>query len=87
MSQLQCEADGCKPVTDTKERGNTMHKRYSIEKTFSRDDGGWYCEVIDRATGATVYTTDVYLTSREALADAQGWRVANNPCDCPACRK
>lgn len=45
----------------------------SIDKIYSRDDGGWYCEVND-ASGRTVHTTQVYQTSAEAVAAARDWR-------------
>lgn len=37
---------------------------------YSRDDGGWYAEVIDRQTGETKHTTEIQPTEQYAQFEA-----------------
>ena len=44
-----------------------------IEIIYSRDDGGWYAEVVHRDTGKTLYTTAICTTRVEAIEEARVW--------------
>lgn len=44
-----------------------------IEPIYSRDDGGWYAEVVDPSTGKTLYTTEIYPSRGYAIRAAKRW--------------
>lgn len=43
---------------------------YDYSAVYSTDDGGWYCEVFNFRTGATIGTTEVFARKADAVTKA-----------------
>jgi hypothetical protein len=46
-----------------------------IEIIRSTDDGGYYCEVRDESTGATLFVTATHKMKWRAKAEAEEWII------------
>jgi hypothetical protein len=46
---------------------------YNIVPTYDRTEAGWYCEVLKKDSGATVFTTGSYEGKPQAVHEAREW--------------
>lgn len=46
---------------------------YRFDAVHSRDDNGYYCEVIEQRTGRTVHTTKVFGAQKACDLAAKMW--------------
>lgn len=48
-----------------------------IDLTYSPDDGGWYAEVWDKATGENLHTSEASESPGTPTVEARDWAVQN----------